>query len=450
MTFLELLKIMVKRHASDLFITADAPPAMKINGTVRPWGEKALNEKTATSIIMSAMNEAQQQQYEEEWECSFAFNQPNVGRFRVSVYKQRSMPSMVVRRIQGFIPSLDDLKLPPVLKDLVMAKHGLLLVVGSTSSGKSTTLASLIDYRNQNKTGHIITIEDPVEFIHTHKKSIVAQREVGIDTPSFGKALKSALRQAPDVILMGEIRDAELMQHALAFAETGHLCLATLHANNANQALDRILSFFPAEQHAQVWMDLSFNLRGIAAQMLLPTIGDVSRRVAVEVLTCTPIVKDLIRKGDAHSIKDVMKSSGDAGMRTFDQALFELFKDGVISFETAISHADSENDLRLMINLSDASIAADVVDSKQTAKSGSAPSKKGERRMPLASEWSARSSNNVGLSGFTFLPADSPPVQSAPLLSYREPTVEGTFNFIPEDEREESVDAGKGEDKEQS
>jgi len=436
MTFLELLKIMVKRHASDLFITADAPPAMKINGTVRPWGEKALNEKTATTIIMSAMNEAQQREYEEEWECSFAFNQPNVGRFRVSVYKQRSMPSMVVRRIQGFIPSLDDLKLPPVLKDLVMAKHGLLLVVGSTSSGKSTSLASLIDYRNQNKTGHIITIEDPVEFIHTHKQSIVAQREVGIDTPSFGKALRSALRQAPDVILMGEIRDAELMQHALAFAETGHLCLATLHANNANQALDRILSFFPAEQHAQVWMDLSFNLRGIVAQMLLPTIGDVSRRVAVEVLTSTPLVKDLIRKGDAHSIKDVMKSSGDAGMRTFDQALFELFRDGVISFETAVSHADSENDLRLMINLSDVSVSIDDDGGMREMAEADKPKTENKKRtLPLASEWSV-SSKKTGSSEFTFLPPDTS-VQSAPLLSYREPTVEGTFHFIPEEDNEE-------------
>lgn len=432
MTFLELLKVMVKRHASDLFITADAPPAIKVNGVVRPWGARALNEKTATAIIMSAMNEAQRQEYEEEWECSFAFNQPNVGRFRVSVYKQRSMPSMVVRRIQGFIPTLDDLKLPPILKDLVMAKHGLVLIVGSTSSGKSTSLASLVDYRNQKKTGHIITIEDPIEFIHTHKKSIVAQREVGIDTPSFGKALRSALRQAPDVILMGEIRDAELMQHALAFAETGHLCLATLHANNANQALDRILSFFPPDQHSQVWMDLSFNLRGIVAQMLLPTIGEVSRRVAVEVLTCTPLVKEMIRKGDVHSIKDVMKSSSEAGMRTFDQALYELHRDGVISYETAMAHADSENDLRLMINLSDVSVSLDDAESSDRFES----SKSGKQRLHFATEWSAES-KNVQLSGITLLPADSM-VPSEPLLSYREPKVEGTFNFIPVEDKEDN------------
>nr|WP_010324190.1 PilT/PilU family type 4a pilus ATPase [Marinobacterium stanieri] len=431
MTFLELLKFMVKRHASDLFITADAPPAIKVNGTVKPWGNKALSEETATAVIMSAMNDLQKREYEEECECSFALNQPNLGRFRISVYQQRSMPAMVVRRIQGFIPSLGDLKLPATLKELVMAKHGLVLVVGSTSSGKSTTLASLIDYRNQNKTGHIITIEDPVEFIHTHKKSIIAQREVGIDTPSFAKALKSALRQAPDVILMGEIRDAELMQHALAFAETGHLCLATLHANNASQALDRILSFFPVEQHNQVWMDLSFNLRGIVAQMLLPTVGDVSRRVAVEVMTCTPVIKELIRKGDVHSIKDIMKASGDAGMQTFDQALFELFSDGIISYDTAMSHANSENDLRLMIELSDSSISLNETGSDTDTQDSIFR----KRKLPLAAELSSEP-KSVSLSGVTLLPPDHS-TEPAPLYAYREPKVEGEFNFLPADDDEE-------------
>ncbi len=298
------------------------------------------------------MNDKQIAEYEGTHECNFAISAPGLGRFRVSAYVQRNSPGMVLRRINTSIPSFEELNLPPVMKDLSMTKRGLILFVGGTSTGKSTSLASMIDYRNRHSRGHIITIEDPIEYIHEHKESIVTQREVGIDTDSFEVALRNTLRQAPDVILMGEIRTQELMKYGLAFAETGHLCMATLHANNANQALDRIISFFPPEHHDQLWMELSLNLKAIVAQQLLPTKDGKGRRAAIEVMICTPLIQDMIRKGEVHEIKDVMKKSTNLGMQTFDQALFELYKDGVVNYDTALAHADSANDLRLMIKLS--------------------------------------------------------------------------------------------------
>jgi twitching motility protein PilU len=298
------------------------------------------------------MNDKQLAEFEGTSECNFAISARGMGRFRVSAFMQRNSPGMVLRRIATHIPSMEDLNLPAVLKDLSMTKRGLILFVGGTSTGKSTSLASMIDYRNMHSRGHIITIEDPIEYIHDHKECIITQREVGIDTESFDVALKNTLRQAPDVILMGEIRSKETMQHGLAFAETGHLCMATLHANNANQALDRIISFFPPEHHNQIWMDLSLNLKAIVAQQLLPTTDGKGRRAAIEVMINTPLIQDLIRKADVHEIKEVIKKSTNLGMQTFDQALFELYKQGTISYDVALAHADSANDLRLMIKLS--------------------------------------------------------------------------------------------------
>ncbi|PSL16150.1 twitching motility protein PilU [Marinobacterium halophilum] len=428
MTFLELLGVMVKRKASDLFITADAPPSLKINGEIKPFSQKPLNEKTAVAIVLSSMNDEQRQEYEREWECSFAVHFPALGRFRVSVYKQRTLPAMVVRCIQRVIPSPEDLDLPPVLKQLVSAKRGLVLLVGSTSTGKSTSLASLIDYRNRTQSGHIITIEDPIEFIHTHKKSIIAQREIGIDTVSFERALQNALRQTPDVILMGEIRSADVMKHALSFAETGHLCLATLHANNANQALDRILSFFPPEQHAKIWMDLSFNLKGVVAQMLLPSLDGKTRRLAVEVMLNTPLVRELIRNGEIYKIKDVMKVAADVGMQTFDQALFKLHQQGLISYETALTHADSENDLRLMIKLADSSAS---IDDGHTLNAVKADHGAIQQKKPMGK-------GSGTATGFTFLP--DMPVSSAPLIQDRKQYVDQRFDILPENKS--SKDSG--------
>ncbi|NNL56383.1 MAG: PilT/PilU family type 4a pilus ATPase, partial [Pseudomonadales bacterium] len=284
-------------------------------------------------------------------ECNLAISVNALGRFRVNVFRQRGDVAMVIRFIKGEIPSIEELFLPQLLKNLIMEKRGLILVVGSTGSGKSTTLASMIDYRNQHATGHILTIEDPIEFLHKHKKSLVNQREIGLDSLSYENALKNALREAPDVILIGEIRDAATMQHALAYAETGHLCLSTLHANNANQALDRILHFFPPERHTQLWMDLSLNLRAIVAQQLVPTPDGQGRRAVVEVLLNTPLASDLIRKGEVTKLKELMQRSNEQGMQTFDQALYTLYSRGEITYEDAIAHADSSNDLRLMIKL---------------------------------------------------------------------------------------------------
>lgn len=352
MEFTQLLKVMVERGASDLFITAGARPSIKVDGTLKPLTKEPLKPSQARSLVYSTMNDKQIAEYEATNECNFAISAPGLGRFRVSAYLQRNSVGMVLRRINMTIPGFEELNLPPVMKDLAMTKRGLILFVGGTSTGKSTSLASLIDYRNRNSRGHIITIEDPIEYIHEHKESIITQREVGLDTDSFEVALRNTLRQAPDVILMGEIRTRELMGYGLTFAETGHLCLATLHANNANQALDRIISFFPPEHHDQLWMELSLNLKAIVAQQLLPTTDGKGRRAAIEVMICTPLIQDLIRKGEVHEIKDVIKKSTNLGMQTFDQALFELYKEGAITYETALAHADSANDLRLMIKLS--------------------------------------------------------------------------------------------------
>jgi twitching motility protein PilU len=349
--FTNLLKVMVQRGGSDLFVYAGAPPSIKVDGTVRPLTREALKPEQVRALVYSTMNDKQQAEFEGTHECNYAIGVPGCGRFRVSAFVQRNTPGMVMRAINDRIPSFEELHLPPVLQELALTKRGLILFVGGTSTGKSTSLASMIDYRNRTHAGHIITIEDPIEYIHPHQRSLVVQREVGIDTESYSVALKNCLRQAPDVILMGEIRCAETMKFGLQFAETGHLCLATLHANNANQALDRIISFFPHEHHDQVWMDLSLNLKAIIAQQLLPTQDGQGRRAAIEVLLNTPLVQDYIRKGAVHEIKEVIKKSTNLGMQTFDQALFQLHKEGVISYEVALAHADSANDLRLMIKL---------------------------------------------------------------------------------------------------
>lgn len=352
MDFTQLLKVMVEKDASDLFVTAGARPTIKADGTLKPLTKDPLKPSQSRALVYSTMNDKQLAEFEGTNECNFAISAPGIGRFRVSAFMQRNSAGMVLRKINDYIPSLEELNLPPILRELAMTKRGLILFVGGTSTGKSTSLASMIDYRNSNHRGHIITIEDPIEYVHDHKQSIITQREVGIDTESFDIALKNTLRQAPDVILMGEIRSKETMQHGLTFAETGHLTMATLHANNANQALDRIISFFPPEHHDQLWMDLSLNLKAIVAQQLLPTKDGVGRRAAIEVLINTPLISDLIRKGNVHEIKEVVKKSTNLGMQTFDQALFNLYRDGIITYEVALSHADSANDLRLMIKLS--------------------------------------------------------------------------------------------------
>ncbi|MEM7366214.1 MAG: PilT/PilU family type 4a pilus ATPase [Pseudomonadota bacterium] len=352
MDFDKLLKVVVDQSASDLFITAGLPPSIKVSGRMMPMSKTPLTPEQAREMVHSTMTEAQVQEYEAERECNFAIHSPVAGRFRVSAFYQRNFAGMVLRRIETHIPTVDELQLPEIIKNLAMTKRGLIIFVGATGTGKSTSLAAMVGYRNESSRGHIITIEDPIEFIHEHRGCMVTQREVGVDTPSFEVALKNTLRQAPDVIMIGEIRSAETMDYAVAFAETGHLCLATLHANNANQALDRIINFFPSERHNQVWMDLSLNLRGMVAQQLIPTLDGEGRRAAIEILINTPLVSDLIRKGEVHSLKELMTKSTEQGMQTFDQALYELYTSGQVSYDAALSAADSANDLRLMIKLS--------------------------------------------------------------------------------------------------
>ena len=349
--FDKLLKGVVEQGASDLFITAGLPPSIKVNGKMMPMSKTPLTAEQSREMVHSTMTEAQVQEFESERECNFAIHSATAGRFRVSSFYQRNFAGMVLRRIETHIPSCDDLKLPEVVKQLAMTKRGLIIFVGATGTGKSTSLAAMIGHRNENSKGHIITIEDPIEFIHEHRGCMVTQREVGVDTPSFDVALKNTLRQAPDVIMIGEIRTRETMDYAVAFAETGHLCLATLHANNANQALDRIINFFPADRQQQVWMDLSLNLRGMVAQQLIPAVDGKGRRAAIEVLINTPLVSDTIRKGDVHVIKEIMSKSTEQGMQTFDQALYQLYSAGEITYESALASADSANDLRLMIKL---------------------------------------------------------------------------------------------------
>ena len=351
MEFDRLLRMMVDKGASDLFVTAGVPPSMKVNGKITPVTTSPLSPEKTRELVLSVMNEKQRLEFLENKELNFAVSARGIGRFRCSAFYQRNLAGMVLRRIEVNIPRVDDLGLPDIIKDLAMTKRGLVMFVGATGTGKSTSLASMIGHRNRNSKGHIISIEDPIEFIHQHQGCIVTQREVGLDTESFDVALKNTLRQAPDVILIGEVRTRETMEHAIAFAETGHLCLCTLHANNANQALDRIIHFFPADRHGQLWMDLSLNLRAIIAQQLIPTPDGKARRACLEVLLNTPLAADLIRKGEVAGLKELMKKSTELGMQTFDQALFDLYDRGEITYEDALSHADSPNDLRLMIKL---------------------------------------------------------------------------------------------------
>lgn len=347
----ELLRAMVDSGASDGFVTVDAKPTIKIDGDLVALDYPICDEGEVHRLIASTMSDAQVEVFHREHECNYAINHPEFGRFRASAYVQRALPGLVMRRISDKIPGFESLGLPPVIENLSMLKRGLVIFVGGTGTGKSTSLASMLDHRNTHSRGHIITVEDPIEFVHSHKGCLVSQREVGLDTESYEVALKNTLRQAPDVIMIGEIRTAETMQAALAFAETGHLCLSTLHANNANQALDRIQSFFPPDKQNQVWMDLSLNLKAMVAQQLLPMKDGKGRTPVVEVLLATTLIQDHIRKGEVHLIKEVMERSNEVGMQTFDQSLFDAYKAGHISDEQAIRHADSANDVRLNIKM---------------------------------------------------------------------------------------------------
>jgi twitching motility protein PilU len=346
----DLLRRLVERKGSDLFITAGFPPAVKIDGEIRPQTERALTADQAATLVRAIMNDRQTREFDATKECNFAIAPPGIGRFRVSAFMQQGNVGCVIRTINATIPTFEELDLPPILKEVVMSKRGLVLLVGGTGSGKSTTLAAMVGYRNANSRGHIITIEDPVEYIHPHKGCVVTHREVGVDTENWHAALKNTLRQAPDVILIGEIRDRETMEYGIQFAETGHLVLATLHANSANQALDRIINFFPEEKREQLLMDLSLNIKGMVSQRLVPREGG-GRIAATEILLHSPLIQDLIFKGEVHKIKEVMARSNRIGMKTFDQNLFELYEAGYISYDEAIRNADSKNELRLRVKL---------------------------------------------------------------------------------------------------
>ena len=346
-----LLRKMVERNGSDLFITRGFPPAIKVDGTIHKATDTPLSADQSAMMVRSIMNDKQIKEFDATKECNFAIAPQGIGRFRVSAFIQQGYVGAVLRTITTEIPTLEDLELPPILKDVVMNKRGIVIVVGGTGSGKSTTLAAMIGHRNENSRGHIVSIEDPVEYVHPHKGCVITQREVGIDTESWHNALKNTLRQAPDVILIGEVRDPATMEYAIQFAETGHLCLATLHANSANQALDRIINFFPEERRQQLLMDLSLNTRGLISQRLIPRVGGIGRIAAMEILLNTPLIADLIFKGDVGQIKDIMAKSTRLGMQTFDQALFALYEEGTISYEEAMRNADSKNELRLRIKL---------------------------------------------------------------------------------------------------
>jgi len=355
-----LLRKMVERNGSDLFITRGFPPAIKVDGTIHKATDTPLSADQSAMMVRSIMNDKQIKEFDATKECNFAIAPQGIGRFRVSAFIQQGYVGAVLRTITTEIPTLEDLDLPPILKDVVMNKRGIVIVVGGTGSGKSTTLAAMIGHRNENSRGHIVSIEDPIEYVHPHKGCVITQREVGIDTESWHNALKNTLRQAPDVILIGEIRDRDTMEYAIQFAETGHLCLATLHANSANQALDRIVNFFPEERRQQLLMDLSLNTRGFISQRLVPREGGIGRVAAMEIMLNTPLIADLIFKGEVGQIKDIMAKSTRLGMQTFDQALFDLYEEGTISYEEAMRNADSKNELRLRIKLEskrDSSIA---------------------------------------------------------------------------------------------
>ncbi|MEI8325022.1 MAG: PilT/PilU family type 4a pilus ATPase [Betaproteobacteria bacterium] len=347
----DLLKLLNSRNGSDLFITADFPPAIKVDGKISKVSPQPLNAGHTMALARAVMNDRQTAEFERSMECNFAISPPGVGRFRVNAFIQQGKVGMVMRVIPGTPPTIDGMALPQVLKEIVMAKRGLCIMVGGTGSGKSTSLAAMVDWRNENSFGHIITVEDPVEFVHPHKNCVVTQREVGLDTESWGAALKNTLRQAPDVILMGELRDRETMEHAVAFSETGHLCMATLHANSSNQALDRIINFFPQERRTQLLMDLSLNLKALVSQRLIPRQNSKGRTAVVEILLNTPLIADLIFKGEISEIKEIMKKSRNLGMQTFDQSLFDAYENNLITYEDALRNADSVNDLRLQIKL---------------------------------------------------------------------------------------------------
>ena len=363
------LRLMVQRNGSDLYFSTGALPHMKISGQTMAIGDQTMAPGDVAKLAYSIMNDDQIREYEGTMECNLAISVQSLGRFRVNVFRQRGDVAMVIRFIKAQIPSIEELHLPLLLKKLIMEKRGLILVVGSTGSGKSTTLASMIDYRNEHATGHILSIEDPIEFLHSHKKSVVNQREIGLDSMSYENALKNALREAPDVILIGEIRDAATMQHAIAYAETGHLCLSTLHANNANQALDRIVNFFPDSAHKQILNDLSLNLKAVVSQRLVPTV-DNARRAAVELLIQTSYTAELIQKGKIHDIKEAMEQGTQRGMQTFDQSLYDLYEEGAISLEEALSHADSRNNLALRIRLNAGAAAAQTAGGDLNLKDG--------------------------------------------------------------------------------
>jgi len=347
----DLLRTMVQKDGSDLFITAGAVPSMKVDGEMTPLSNQSLSPQHTQVLVSAIMNDKQRSEFEETQECNFAISLPGVSRFRVNAFTQRGSVGVVLRVIRSEIPLFEDLNLPPILKDISMTKRGLVIFVGATGSGKSTSLAAMVGHRNQNSHGHIITIEDPIEFIHNHRNCIVTQREVGVDTEDYEIALKNTLRQAPDVILIGEIRDRETMEHAIAFAETGHLCLSTLHANSTNQALDRIINFFPEDRRQQLLMDLSLNLKSLVSQRLVPTVSGNGRMAAIEIMINSPLMSDLIFKGQVHEIKELIAKSNELGMQTFDQALFNLYESGQIKYEDALRNADSVNDLRLRIKL---------------------------------------------------------------------------------------------------
>lgn len=347
----DLLRMMVQKNGSDLFITAGAVPSMKVDGVMTPLSNQSLSPQHTQILVSSIMNDKQRGDFEETQECNFAISLPGISRFRVNAFTQRGSVGVVLRVIRSDIPEFKDLNLPDILQDISMTKRGLVIFVGATGSGKSTSLAAMVGHRNQNSHGHIITIEDPIEFVHNHRNCIVTQREVGVDTESFEIALKNTLRQAPDVILIGEIRDRETMEHAIAFAETGHLCLSTLHANSTNQALDRIINFFPEERRQQLLMDLSLNLKSLISQRLIPNISGTGRVAAIEIMINTPLMSDLIFKGNVHDIKELIAKSNELGMQTFDQALYTLYEAGSIKYEDALRNADSVNDLRLRIKL---------------------------------------------------------------------------------------------------
>ncbi|ASR43779.1 MULTISPECIES: PilT/PilU family type 4a pilus ATPase [unclassified Luteimonas] len=369
--FTSFLKLMAHQRASDLFITAGLPPSMKVHGKISPITQTPLTPQQARDMVLNVMTPPQREEFERTHECNFAIGVSGVGRFRISCFYQRNQVGMVLRRIETHIPTIEELNLPAVVKTLAMTKRGIVIMVGGTGAGKSTSLAAMIGYRNQNSSGHIITIEDPIEFVHRHAGCIITQREVGIDTDSWEAALKNTLRQAPDVIMIGEVRTREGMNHAIAFAETGHLVLCTLHANNANQAMDRVINFFPEDRRSQLLMDLSLNLKGVIAQQLIPTPDGKGRRAAMEILLGTPLVQDYIREGEIPKLKEIMKESTNLGMKTFDQSLFELYQAGEISYEDALRYADSANEVRLRIKLAqggDARTLAQGLDGVEVAE----------------------------------------------------------------------------------